>query len=181
MLRKCYNNVMINNSMNLHVWLTGSEDVVTNNISTHGYRPIGMKRWGKKIDENLFFQKQSLEIAQSKYRTDKNSVYGDPQFADPDKGDYTVTNTELANAIGWKNFPMDQFGVQKPELKAIAKTPEIPTIELTADEVIVGDDYLGGVIKNIQNDNEKSVAGLPDYKGAKIVKRPTKGLSLIHI
>ena len=71
---------------------------------------------------------------------------------------------------------MDQFGVQKPELKAIAKTPEIPTIELTADEVIVGDDYLGGVIKNIQNDNEKSVAGLPDYKGAKIVKRPTKGI-----
>ena len=176
MLRNVYNNVNINNSMNLHVWLINSGDVITNNISTHGYFPIGMKRWGKKIDQNLFFQKASLEKAQSKYRTDKNSVYGDPGFADPSKGDYTVTNTKLAEAIGWKNFPMDQFGVQKPELKAIAKTPNFPKIKLTADEVIVGVDYMGGVIKNIENDNEKSAAGLPDYKGAKIVKRPTTGI-----
>ena len=176
MLRTVYNNVNINNSMNLHVWLKGSGDVITNNISTHGYFPIGMKRWGKEIDRNLFFQKKSLEIAQSKYRTDKNSVYGDPGFVDPGNGDYTVTNKELAAAIGWKNFPMNQFGVQKPSLKAIARTPEFPTIELSADEMIVGVEYMGGVIKNIQNDNEKSAAGLPDYKGAKIVKGPTQGV-----
>ena len=176
MLRNTYNNVMINNSMNLHVWLKNSGDVVMHNISTHGYFPIGMRNWGKEIDYNLFFQKESLEIAQSKYRTDKHSVYGDPGFADPANGDYTVTNNKLAKEIGWKNFPMDQFGVQKPSLKAIAKTPEFPEIKLTADEVIVGTEYMGGVIKNIQNDNEKSVAGLPDYKGAKIVKGLTKGI-----
>ena len=50
---------------------------------------------------------------------------------------------------------MDQFGVQKPSLKAIAKTPEFPKIELTADEVIAGTEFMGGVIKNIQNDNRK--------------------------
>ena len=176
MLRNTYNNVTINNSMNLHVWLENSGDVVTNNIFTHGYIPIGMKNWGKEIDRNLFFLKESLEKAQSKYHTDKHSVYGDPRFADPANGDYTVTNAKLARAIGWKNFPMDQFGVQKPSLKAIAKTPEFPKIKLTADEVIVGTEYRGGVIKNIQNDNEKSVAGLPDYKGAKIVKGLTQGL-----
>ena len=176
MLRNTYNNVMINNSMNLHVWLKNSGDVVTNNICTHGYFPIGMKNWGKEIDRNLFFQKESLQKAQKKYHTDKNSVYGDPGFADPDNGDYTVTNTKLAQAIGWKNFPMDQFGVQKPSLKAIAKTPEFPKIKLTADEVITGTAYMGGVIKNIENDNEKSVAGLPDYKGAKIVKGLNKGI-----
>ena len=176
MLRNVYNNVNINNSMNLHVWLKNSGDVITNNISTHGYFPIGMKNWGKELDRNLFFQKASLVKARSQYRTDKNSVYGDPEFADPANGDYTVTNSQLAKAIGWKNFPMNQFGVQKPSLKAIAKKPDFPKIELTPDEVIVGVEYMGGVIKNIQNDNEKSVAGLPDYKGAKIVKGPTKGL-----
>ena len=176
MLRTTYNNVMINNSMNLHVWLKNSGDVVTGNICTLGYFPIGMKRWGKEIDRNWFFQKESLQLAQSKYGTDKHSVYGDPGFVDPDHGDYTVTNTKLAGLIGWKNFPMDQFGVQKPALKAIAKTPEFPKIKLTADEVITGTDFMGGVIKNIQNDNEKSVAGLPDYKGAKIVKALTKGI-----
>ncbi|MGB7328027.1 MAG: discoidin domain-containing protein [Rubripirellula sp.] len=176
MLRTTYNNVMINNSMNLHVWLTNSGDVVTGNISTHGYFPIGMRNWGQEIDRNLFFQKESLETARSEYGTDKNSVYGDPGFADAEHGDYTVTNTNLADAIGWKNFPMDQFGVQKPSLKAIAKTPEFPRIELTADEVITGTEYMGGVIKNIQNDNEKSAAGLPDYKGAKIERGLTQGI-----
>lgn len=176
MLRTVYNNVTINNSMNLHVWLKNSGDVVTNNIFTHGYIPIGMRNWGKRLDENLFFQKDSLKKVQNSYRTDPNSIYGDPVFADPEHGDYTVTNTELTDAIGWKNFPMNEFGVQKPSLKAIAEIPEFPEIELTPDEVIPGIDYMGGVIKNIVNDGEKSAAGLPDYKGAKIVRGLTKGL-----
>lgn len=176
MLRTVYNNLTINNSMNLHVWLKNSGDSIRNNIFTHGYKPIGMRNWGNLIDSNLFFQKESLKKAQTSYKTDKNSAYGDPVFADAAKGDFTVTNAELAKKIGWVNFPMDQFGVQKPTLKTIAKTPKIPTIELTPDEVIPGIDYMGGVIKNIVNDGEKSAAGLPDYKGAKIVKGLKKGV-----
>ncbi|MEI6892404.1 MAG: discoidin domain-containing protein [Pontiella sp.] len=176
MLRTVYNNLCINNSMNLHVWLKNSGDIIKSNIFTHGYIPIGMRHWGKELDKNLFFQKDSLKKIQNAYKTDPNSVYGDPMFADPANGDFTVTNTELAEQIGWKNFPMDQFGVQKPSLKAIAQTPEIPAIELTPDEIIPGIDYMGGVIKNIENDGEKSAAGLPNYKGAKIVKGLTRGL-----
>ncbi|XMO85369.1 discoidin domain-containing protein [Algibacter sp. AS12] len=176
MLRTVYNNVTINNSMNLHVWLKNSGDTIRNNITTHGYIPIGMRNWGSLIDSNLFFQKASLNKAQTSYKTDFNSVFGDPMFADAKNGDFTVTNTILAEKIGWKNFPMDEFGVQKPALKAIAKTPEIPEIELSPDEEIPGVEYMGGVIKNIVNDGEKSAAGLPDYKGAKIVKELTKGV-----
>ena len=58
MLRNVYNNVMINNSMNLHVWLTNSGDVVTDNICTLGYFPIGMRRWGKEIDQKLVLPKR---------------------------------------------------------------------------------------------------------------------------
>jgi hypothetical protein len=176
MLRTVYNNVTINNSMNVHVWLKNSGDTIKNNILTNGYIPIGMRHWGSLIDKNLFFQKESLKKAQTSYKTDENSIYGDPMFADAEKGDFTVTNTELADKIGWVNFPMDKFGVQKPSLKAIAKTPEIPEIKLTADEVISGTEFMGGVIKNIVNDGEKSAAGLPDYKGAKIEKGLSKGI-----
>ena len=84
MLRTVYNNININNSMNLHVWLVDSGDVITGNINTLGYIPIGMRRWGKTIDRNWFFQKESLETAQDKYKTDQHSVYGDPGFVDPD-------------------------------------------------------------------------------------------------
>jgi hypothetical protein len=35
--------------------------------------------------------------------------------------------------LGFKNFDMDQFGVKKPDLKAIAKTPPQPgSLEVSA-------------------------------------------------
>ena len=48
-------------------------------------------------------------------------------FVDPATGDYRVKDGSPAFTIGFKNFPMDQFGVKKPELKAIARTPVFPT------------------------------------------------------
>lgn len=36
---------------------------------------------------------------------DARSVVGDPRFADPAGGDFTVRNAELAAAIGFENFP----------------------------------------------------------------------------
>ena len=48
-------------------------------------------------------------------------------FVDPAKGDYRVKEGSPAFTIGFTNFPMDQFGVKKPELKAIARTPDFPT------------------------------------------------------
>jgi membrane-associated protease RseP (regulator of RpoE activity) len=48
-------------------------------------------------------------------------------FVDPKNGDFRVKEGSPALKLGFKNFPMDQFGVKKPSLKAIAKTPEMPT------------------------------------------------------
>ena len=41
-------------------------------------------------------------------------------------GDYRVKDGSPALALGFVNFPMDQFGVQKPELKTIARVPQLP-------------------------------------------------------
>ena len=63
---------------------------------------------------------------------DKNSRNGNPQFIEPGKGDFRVSDDSPALGIGFINFPMNQFGVIKPSLKAIAKSPEIPVIQISS-------------------------------------------------
>jgi hypothetical protein len=46
---------------------------------------------------------------------DIHSVFADPMFVDPAKGDYRVRHDSQALKLGFKNFPMDQFGIRKPE------------------------------------------------------------------
>jgi hypothetical protein len=57
---------------------------------------------------------------------DEHSLVADAQFVDPAHGDYRVKESSPALALGFVNFPMDRFGVQKPALKAIARTPVLP-------------------------------------------------------
>jgi hypothetical protein len=52
----------------------------------------------------------------------------DAQFVDPAQGDYRVKDGSPALALGFVNFPMDRFGVQKPALKALARTPVLPGV-----------------------------------------------------
>ena len=47
-------------------------------------------------------------------------------FVDPAHGDYRVKPDSPALALGFKNFPMDQFGVTSPRLKAKARSPILP-------------------------------------------------------
>ena len=50
---------------------------------------------------------------------DKYSVYADPQFVAPEEGDFSVKAASPALDLGFKNFPMDQFGTQKVDYKEI--------------------------------------------------------------
>ena len=77
------------------------------------------------MNHNFFYQ----EADQTAFRRkgwDTESSYGDPQFIDPANGDYRVKEGSPALKAGFKNFPMDRFGVKKPALKAIARTPKLP-------------------------------------------------------
>ncbi|MDG2221890.1 MAG: PDZ domain-containing protein [Rubripirellula sp.] len=129
--RKVYNNIAVNNTLHPHVWYDNSQDIVTGNIWMDGYRPAGgmpKGKWGKEVDRNLF----TSEADRDQFRQhdcDQHSVVGDPMFVDAEKGDYRVKEGSPAHRIGFKNFPMDQFGVKKPSLKAIARTPVIPILK----------------------------------------------------
>ncbi len=126
--RRAWNNVIINNGLHPHVWFDGSDDHFYANIVMAAHAPVRLpKGWGVGVDRNLFDSPADLE----KHRAsgaDPRSVAGDPRFLDPAAGDFRVAKDSPALALGFENFPMDVFGVKKPSLRAIARTPVIPPL-----------------------------------------------------
>ncbi len=130
--RRAWNNITVNNGFHPHVWFNHSQDEAFGNIFMAAHRgarmPSEIAR-GKRVDENLFFTSDStVKDRFIEFGWDVHSVNADPLFVDPAHADFRVQDDSPALAIGFKNFPMDQFGVKKPSLKAIAKTPMIPTL-----------------------------------------------------
>jgi len=126
------NNIMVGNSFHPHVWYPNSQDIFRRNIVFAPYRPIRVGQpWGAAVDHNLLHQTGvtdplPAEVLQQQSGRDAHSVVADARFVDPAVGDYRVREGSPALAIGFENFPMDQFGVQRPELKAIARSPVLP-------------------------------------------------------
>jgi S1-C subfamily serine protease len=84
--------------------------------------------------------------------------------------------------LGFKNFPMDQFGVKKPELKALAKTPEVHVLKKPnevddASSTIVA--WLRNNIKGVDSKEEQSAYGLSSPKGV-IVRSVWNGSPVAH-
>ena len=133
--RHVWNNITVNNGLHPHVWYIGSKDQVYSNIFMSPHKPARMSSPytdGTRVDGNFYAADEAAVMKISrKIGWDKNSKFGDPMFVDPANGDFRVKDGSPALEIGFKNFPMDQFGVKKPSLKAIARTPEIPPLRST--------------------------------------------------
>ncbi len=136
--RRAWNNIMVNNSFHPHVWYADSGDEFYANIvmtDVKGIRAPTRTAKGKFIDKNLFFVGNPRQKDKySEYGWDLNSIVADPLFVDPENGDFRVKAGSPAFELGFKNFPMDRFGVNKPSLKAIAKTPVIPELRIHIEE-----------------------------------------------
>jgi len=139
--RVATNNIVINNGLHPHVWYLNSGDVFKSNIVFKAYQPAIMNRsissdgkWGKELDYNFYVAGKAVMNRFSANMCDKNSLNGDPLFIDPAMGDFRVKKGSPALKTGFVNFPMDQFGVTKPSLKAIAKTPQIPVLAIKIEE-----------------------------------------------
>jgi len=178
------NNIIINNGFHPHCWYKHSEDVVRRNImGTDHYLPAGgmpPTPWGKEMDYNLVHcegleNPQPAEALADQSRRDEHSIVADALFIDPAKGDYRVQDGSPALKLGFVNFPMDQFGVRKPELKAIARTPEIPAIAKTVrkSRVVKRAKYAWQAgIRDISGLGDRSAYGLPDESGVLLLDVP---------
>jgi hypothetical protein len=111
---------------------------------------------------------------------DEHSVVADAQFIDPARGDYRVKDSSPALALGFVNFPMDQFGVRKPELKAIARTPQLPGMAAPTRVATARDaepaTWLGARVRNITSEGEMSAFGLPGVTGVLVLEVPAGSL-----
>lgn len=141
--RHAWNNVIINNGLHPHVWFDGSDDRFFSNIIMNAHAPVRQPDgWGSGVDRNFFVHEASLTRSRA-LRTDSDSAAGDPGFIDPAKGDYRVKDGSPALALGFQNFPMDRFGVKKPVLRAIARTPRLPDFSASS-RVSHGGERRGG-------------------------------------
>ena len=139
------NNILVNNTLHPHCWYPDSQDVFSHNIVMRPYLPAHMQtglwgfeedrnRWGREIDHNLFTTTEADRTKFAAHGCDTHSLVGDPMFVDPAKSDFRVKDGSPALAVGFKNFPMDRFGVKTPRLRALARTPEIPAWKPPAAE-----------------------------------------------
>jgi hypothetical protein len=176
--RTAENNVIVRGGFHPHVWFAQSGDVFVRNILCQGrYAPIAMPpSWGKKIDENLFGDPRVLRDIQRSGR-DAHSLAGDPRFVAPATGDYRVHDGSPALRLGFKNFPMDQFGVIRPALRAEAKTPPLPVLDAAAVGQPAQRDaalhaWLGAKIKDLVGAGEMSATGMGSETGVLLIEVP---------
>lgn len=177
------NNIIINSGLHPHVWYTDSKDVFKNNIVFKAYQPAIMNRyiaingqWGKELDYNFYASTREVMLKYSANQCDKNSVNGDPLFVDAANGDFRVKENSPVLALGFHNFPMNQFGVVKKSLRAIAKTPEIPQIDLKPAEVVqrpVNFTWMGATIHELRG-SEASAFGISFDSGGIVISQIQK-------
>ncbi|MGQ1784588.1 MULTISPECIES: right-handed parallel beta-helix repeat-containing protein [unclassified Saccharicrinis] len=166
------NNVTVNNTLHPHVWFANCDDVFSRNIVRDSYKDVNVLSWGKEMDYNLFPNEESMMKAQV-YNIDANSGFGDPMFVNPKNLDFSVAESSPALKLGFKNFPMDEFGVVSPDLKKLAKTPPVPVIK-TAEEMAGNTSatvsWLRNEIKGVDSMEEQSAYGLNSAEGVIILK-----------
>ena len=187
--RNVHNNIMVDYAFCPHVWYPASQSVFQRNIVwADRHFPAGMKDFGQPselVDYNTVHQsgaKSRPAEGLQKLGSDQHSIVADAQFIDPISGDYRVKAGSPALKQGFKNFAMDRFGVQKPALKKIAKTPVLPgTLEAaTVRSGGWGRSYgtpktahwLGATVTILADDNAMSAVGLGDRNGVLLAEVP---------
>jgi hypothetical protein len=171
--RRVENNICLNNTLSAHVWFANSGDQFNHNIIFTDYKPALMcpKPWGASLDYNIMNDPAAttpvpaLDLQKQSGR-DQHSVHARLTFIDPDKGDFRVPDGSPALALGFGNFPMDQFGVTSAGLRALARTPSFalnPEKRSSRDPTVV--EWKASQIRNIIGTGEQSAYGLPGETG----------------
>ena len=178
------NNIMVDGGYDPHVWYADSGDIFLHNIvwtRVSSGATCTVRRGARKwitIWCRITARRRTRprrELQQQSGR-DEHSIVADAEFVDPAHGDYRVKDGSPALALGFVNFPMDQFGVQKPELKAIARTPQLPQPKMpalvSAARAAAPVTWLGASVRNIADEGEMSAFGLPGVTGVLVLEVP---------
>jgi len=158
------NNLVVANTFHPHVWFKDCQDQVYANIWATPYEPIQNRGKGKLWDKNIHLNQVGLKKAQT-YGVDSNAVTTSLTYRNPDKLDYSFEPNAACIKVGFKPFDLTKFGVQKPSLKKIARTPHPAVIPAGDNRSTPIHTVAGAKIKNVETLGEVSATGLPDKDG----------------
>jgi hypothetical protein len=162
--------------MSVHCWPKNNGDVFTHNIFNH-YDPANPEAWGKTVDYNLFTDAAALSTARG-YGVDKNSASGSPGYLDAAHGNYQLSSSSPALALGIKNIPGDiTYGVVSLGLRAQARTPSFGATSTPGNPDAGTRDpnpitWRGAQVKNLIGLDERSATGLGADVGVLVVTVP---------
>ena len=131
---------------------------------------------GQRLNE--YDEEMTLTAWQEKGH-DKHSLFADPMFIDPASGDYRVSPESPAFKLGFKNFPMDQFGTQKAEFQEMISIDR-PSLYI-ADGLMDSNSgrdkkehiWKGATIRNLVGWEEMSAAAMGEETGVIFIRVPT--------
>ncbi len=179
--RTVENNITVGSGLHPHVWYASSGDIFRRNIVWREYQPALMPAppWGRELDYNLVYRGGATNAPATRLHEqsgrDEHSIVADAQFVDPAQGDYRVKQGSPALSLGFVNFPMDRFGVQRPALKALARTPVLPgqkPVGASQARNITPRSWLGASVRNVADMGERSALGLPGVAGVLVLEVP---------
>lgn len=177
--RRVENNVLVGGEFHPHVWYANSQDVFAGNIVFANHQPINMpKVWGSRVDNNLLHDEKTTTPApaaelQKRSNQDAHSLCANAQFLEPTKGDYRVASGSPAMALGFKNFPMNEFGVRPANLKALARTPSFAVgREKPSSRDPTIRQWRGLTVRNVVGLGDQSAYGLPTESGVIVLEVP---------
>ena len=168
--RTVENNIIINNTLHPHLWFKNSGDVFSRNIVMAKYKPIRVYGWGREVDYNIFTDSLSY-LAARQLGGDTHSIVAAIRFIDTAKGDFNVADdSEAIIKGGFRNFPMNNFGVLSSRLKQLAERPVMP-VPLVAGHVTDTKTMLwkGVTFKNLDTLEERSATGIDTERGVYVV------------
>jgi len=181
--RTVYNNIILGRFTCNVSYDKPTYDLFERNILVGArYTSNNLKTWGGLLDATLFHDPQ-VEAArpaahvQELTGQDAGSLVGNARFADPANGDFTVGEGAPALKLGFKNFPMNAFGVTSAHLKALAPKPVIrmPTqfSEPTGGRQggrIYG--FMGAKVKKLETESELTAYGASSKTGMILLDVP---------
>jgi hypothetical protein len=162
--------------MSVHVWPKNSRDVFTHNIFNH-YDLANPDGWGKTVDYNLFTDAAALSAARG-YGVDAHSASGSPGYVDAAHGNYQLSSSSPAVALGIQSISAESYGVTSPSLRAEARTPSFSATPVTPNQDAGPPRYpnpitwRGAQVKNLIGLDERSATGLGSDIGVLVASVP---------
>lgn len=190
--RTVRNNLIPTNGFHFHVWPADSDDnIVTRNITSGGYTGNVQlpANWGLHCDSNFVHRAEQTVGPATRMQEisgyDVRSIMGDAMFRDAANGDWTLLpDSPAITHLGFKPFPLDQFGVRNPRLKraadaAYAAFHSVKNAVGPRDGTVV--DFMGGKVKNLEV-SEKNRLGMTAVTGVLVVDAPSgSALQIAHL